>query len=653
VTAVDFSNLPVLTGPLLELVQGGGRSSTPVHRSLKERLLALQGLGDSVGGDWARTALHRELESLRATPRGQRNHALNSAGFSLHQIAQEGLLDPEEVDGQLRTAAMEIGLEGHEIELTLASARRGAASHPRPPEQLPTRPITPDAASRRPHELEAKETTSEIDEPARDNWPEPTPLESVSTLPAFPLDSLPEWLSRYVLGLSTEKQVAPDLAAMLSLAVLATVVGGYVFADVRPGWTEPSNLYALVALPSGERKSPVLADLLAPLTELETELLVAARDDIARAEADLDLAERKLTELKKDALKAKSATEQITARGLVLEAAEEVAQLRDSVPVRPRLWTDDVTPEALGELLAEQGGRLGLLSAEGGVFDAMSGRYDSRGGKGPAKASLDVWLKAYSGEAIRVDRRGDQAPLTVERACLTIGVAVQPDVLNGLARVPGFKSRGLLGRFIMALPESLVGTRCVTPEPCNQTTRDEWRQRMLDLGRLVRQRGHVAVTFSPAAVDALVRFYAATEPRLAGDGDLAVVTEWAAKLHGQVARLAALLHLADTGTSGLDTPVGCEQVERAVAIGEYLIPHALAAHDLMGADEEMTKARDALRLISRKGWTNLKPRDLQHAQKSRFPKADDARSALAVLSEYEWVRQADDGSWDVNPAAHR
>ena len=47
----------------------------------------------------------------------------------------------------------------------------------------------------------------------------------------------------------------------------------------------------------------------------------------------------------------------------------------------------------------------------------------------------------------------------IERPCLTIGLAVQPEVLQGLAGRPGFRGRGLLARFLYSLPESLVGRR--------------------------------------------------------------------------------------------------------------------------------------------------------------------------------------------------
>ena len=87
------------------------------------------------------------------------------------------------------------------------------------------------------------------------------------------------------------------------------------------------------------------------------------------------------------------------------------------------------------------------------MFDQMAGRYNQAAGP-----NLGVYLKGHAGDLLKVDRRG-RPPEYVERPCLTIGLAVQPEVLRGLASRPGFGGRGLLARFLYSLPESLVGRR--------------------------------------------------------------------------------------------------------------------------------------------------------------------------------------------------
>ena len=124
-------------------------------------------------------------------------------------------------------------------------------------------------------------------------------------------------------------------------------------------------------------------------------------------------------------------------------------------------------PEALAGLLAAYG-RIALLSPEGDVFDQMAGRYNQSAGP-----NLGVYLKGHAGDLLKVDRRG-RPPEYVERPCLTIGLAVQPEVLQGLAGRPGFGGRGLLARFLYSLPQSLVGRREVGAPPVPQAMADRY-----------------------------------------------------------------------------------------------------------------------------------------------------------------------------------
>ena len=78
-----------------------------------------------------------------------------------------------------------------------------------------------------------------------------------------------------------------------------------------------------------------------------------------------------------------------------------------NVPEIPRIVADDATPEAATSLLAEQGGRLAIISAEGGIFDIIAGRYSG------AIPNMDLWLKGHAGDPMRVDRKG-RAPEYIE-----------------------------------------------------------------------------------------------------------------------------------------------------------------------------------------------------------------------------------------------
>lgn len=62
-----------------------------------------------------------------------------------------------------------------------------------------------------------------------------------------------------------------------------------------------------------------------------------------------------------------------------------------------RLIADDITPEALTSLMADNNGIITVISTEGGLFDIFNGKYSNM-------VSVDSVLKAYTGDPIRVDR---------------------------------------------------------------------------------------------------------------------------------------------------------------------------------------------------------------------------------------------------------
>ena len=159
-----------------------------------------------------------------------------------------------------------------------------------------------------------------------------------------------------------------------------------------------------------------------------------------------------------------------------------------------------------------------------------------------------MYLKGHAGDLLKVDRRG-RPPEYVERPCLTIGLAVQPEVLRGLAGRPGFGGRGLLARFLYSLPESLVGRRQVGAPPVPPSVADRYALELQALAASLAapagDDGPAVLTLDRQATELLLAFERDLEPRLAaGSGDLAHLAGWAAKLAGATCRLAGLLHLA-------------------------------------------------------------------------------------------------------------
>jgi replicative DNA helicase len=468
------------------------------------------------------------------------------------------------------------------------------------------------------------------------SWEPPVPIGVAGEVPAFPVEVLPGWLGEYVAAVATATQTPPDLAAMLALAVLATVAAGAVEVEPRQGWREPLCLFIAVGMDAGSRKSGVFTAMTRPVAEFESQQATAALPGITETAVLRRIADQAAATAEAAAGKA-PANQQEEARAEAIARAAEASAL--VVPPLPRWLVDDATPEALAGLLATYG-RIALLSPEGDVFDQMAGRYNQTAGP-----NLGVYLKGHAGDLLKVDRRG-RPPEYVERPCLTIGLAVQPEVLRGLAGRPGFGGRGLLARFLYSLPESLVGRRQSGTPPVPPAVADRYILELhalaASLTTLAGDDGPARLTLDRAAGELLLGFERDLEPRLAaGSGDLAHLAGWAAKLAGATCRLAALLHLAEQLRDGWAQPIGADTFAGAARLAGYLVDHALAVFDLMGADPRIDDARWLLDWIGRTGQAQFSRRDAHQAARGRFRKAADLEPALAMLEEHGWLRRVD------------
>jgi replicative DNA helicase len=192
-------------------------------------------------------------------------------------------------------------------------------------------------------------------------WTPPTPFGAAGDVPAFPVEVLPDWLSKYVAAVATATQTPPDLAGMLALAVLATVAAGAVEVQPRPGWREPLCLFVAVGMEAGARKSAVFTALTRPVADFERDQAAAALPGITETAVLRRIADQAAAHAEAAAGKAPSSHQEEARAEAIARAAEASCLV---VPPVPRWLVDDATPEALVGLLATYG-RIALLSPEG------------------------------------------------------------------------------------------------------------------------------------------------------------------------------------------------------------------------------------------------------------------------------------------------
>ncbi len=469
--------------------------------------------------------------------------------------------------------------------------------------------------------------------PDGEPWTRPVPLGSTGDLPPFPCDVFPPWLRDFVAAVTETTQTPPDMAGTLALSVLATACAKKYRLELNPDWTEPLCLYTLTIMETGERKSPVFAKMTKPIRMYERERAKLDATRVSKRALERSVLVDRIKAERKKAAKAGADEErkehEAEAHRLELELSERPALC----PLR--LLVDDCTPEKLSDILEEQGGRIALLTSEGGPFDMMAGRYSR-----PGMGNFEVYLKGYSGEDVRVDRVSRPAVL-VRSATITVGITAQPDVLRDMASGPGFDGRGLLARFLYSVPRSRMGRRSTRPESIPPSVRSTYQARVMDLLAVPTLEEARRLRPSHEADQAFDSYRARLEEQRNPGGRLLPVKGWAAKLEGQTARLAALLHLADLAGVKMNDhlrEVSLETMERAIRLGWYFLEHAKAAFGEMRLDSSTGEAvylLDRARSLERPVFSK---RDLFNVARGRFGRVADMEPALGMLVERDYLR---------------
>jgi len=467
----------------------------------------------------------------------------------------------------------------------------------------------------------------EIDE----EWSELISLDTPN-LPRLNLSHLPLWAGDFARALSSDTETPPELAGSLVLVTCATAIARRLSVFVRPGYIEPCNLWTVVALPSGNRKSAVQAAATEPLLAWERE-----QSEIMEPEIKHYTSERKTIEAQAKEARNRAAKEKNPNKAK--EHAQVAADLEEKIPeipVQPQLWTSDATPERLGSLLVEHGECMAWLSSEGGIFELLQGRYSN------GIPNLDLILKAHSGDSERVDR-GSRPPVFLHNPRLCIGLSPQPDLLRGLASKTGFRGRGLLGRFLYLLPNSPLGFRSLESIPIPTHIHEgyeagiramlNWQPKTKDDDKL-----HL-LHLSNEAHEEWKGFSLEIEKRMRPGNELEHLTDWAGKAPGAAIRIAGVLHgIKHAKENPWDFPITPETMIDAIEMMRVFTKHSKAALDQMGADPTVAAARVIWNWMERNKVTYFSIREIFNELRGSFPRVQQLRSALDILEERGYVQ---------------
>jgi hypothetical protein len=273
-------------------------------------------------------------------------------------------------------------------------------------------------------------------------------------------------------------------------------------------------------------------------------------------------------------------------------------------------------------MMADHNGRVAVFSDEGGIFDIFAGRYDKQ-------PNLDIWLQGHAGSPIRLNRIA-RGSLLIEKPALTIAVSPQPGVLAALRNSPMFRSRGLLARFLYALPRSAVGHRKLVPSRLDAAVRSAFRELIFRLWHLEQP---ITLPLTDTAYCEWKNFQHGIEQRM-GDGEpLAGLRDWGSKLPGAALRLAAIFQ----ATTSVEA-ITLKMMTAALAFATVFQSHALAVFGLIGSDPSIERADKVLQWLINRGVPVVDGRDVFNALQSSMKNMETFREAIQLLEEYGYVR---------------
>jgi replicative DNA helicase len=489
----------------------------------------------------------------------------------------------------------------------------------------------------------AKEVVrEEFRTPVPMEWRTPIPFEEFE-LPPFPVEIFPPWLREYVEGVAESTQTPLDAPSMAAISILSTALAKKFYVLLTGEWSESLNTYTILALPPGNRKSSVSKAFQEPVIAYERGKREKLQGEVYEQQAKRKAKKKRVEQLEKEF--AKDGNKAILQEILLLN--NEVNQER--ITYLPRYIAEDVTPEKLADLMADNNEKMALLSAEGGgIFNIMAGRY-----AGDGKANFEIFLKGFSGDYCAVDRIGREAKV-LNNPALTIGLFIQPNVVQD---VPvSFQERGLMPRFLFSFPRSLVGYRKITPQLIKKEVKKCYEERIKHLMQL-EDSVAVQLTLNKNAKLEEVVLREEIESMFLEDGLLAEMKEWGSKLAGQIIRISGLLHVAEhvqTLPNSGEVPKQINETTfiNAKKLTRYFIEHARAAYGCMGVDKELQNAKYLLEVIKKQHKSTVAYRDIQLLTNKRFRKASRLKASFYELEHRGYVHEKKIGkktAYDVNP----
>jgi len=464
-------------------------------------------------------------------------------------------------------------------------------------------------------------------------WHTPDALGVPDTRLPFPIDILPPEAQAVCVDVANAVETPIDLCGTSVLGAyssIATLAGLKVRRETR---VDRCNLWLVMVAEPTAGKSPVLKMLV--------ETFLGGFEDQAQA-----IRRRKCEAARQGYAKRKERVEKAIRAA---DEADTAAFERLYMDLGPEPDTDDGTryitsgtPEGIQKLLSTNGGRLALVSAEGGLFA------DLEAYQGSNRASkVEPLLGLWSGDRARVARvdetkRRELPPDSRLSQC----IGAQPIVIEGMMTNEQYRRSGFIPRFMVCQPaftpfERKYGVRT------HDGVHDAYDTHLSHLAaRLTAVEVDREAIFSPEAELEFVEYQRDLQRAVKGLGlaDDNFAQSLVGKIADSVARAIGILHFAHG--HGEHSRVTPEAVEAGWRLGWYWL--GMAAYVIrrstfvarQGSTIYDATVRVARSILKRSSEEPFGVRDI-HQNFKRNLTSEEVAEALEALREAGWIATSD------------
>lgn len=451
--------------------------------------------------------------------------------------------------------------------------------------------------------IEGQARTKETDESDQ----EPAP---------FPVGLLPKVMRDIVQEVADVFNMPAEIPAGMALATVAAAPGSKIQLSNPPYKTAP-NLYLVTEADSGTGKSAAAKEIIGPFRELEKEALLKGENARRNAEAEKQILEAKIKKIKN--------SKDVTAEDLadLLRSLEEAEQ-----KARPPIWTvEDATSEALTKLTQDAGGDIFSVSSDArACVQNILGQYKS------GMTDDDFLVKAFSGDSCQVHRITRES-VQIEKPCLTLFWAIQPDLGRKLWENESLQTSGFLARCLFTKGPrrwSLPKDRDVAEE-----IKREWARILENIVRYRDKKEPWCLTLS----DEAKALHAAYHQESLGSANKSPDVGSFYARHGEIAsRLAIVLHMVEAQGGFTLTEIGEDTMGAAIGLMRWFAEQQMMALEGSRRQAMETQFTDLMEIARSKDKDHVTP---YMVSKTKWAAdRNEAEALLKSLSKHGF------GSWE-------